>query len=211
MEAVMLNKIKILIIASFLIIIILGCESKNGILNDTSELPLDNSLNLYSENEGIFPDKTVLDNPNNPFANANVNMENIWDIYDECPSPKSAFYLWATILAKAPTGEYQYYTALSLHKLYTVGGSENAREQAKKAYRSALDHFFNSTTWYEAWWIDDETSYAVLIKDLVGQNLYDPSKMNLTPLYDDPVKALADLSEWGYILNTDNMTISKSE
>ena len=165
-----------------------------------------------------IPENCILDDPDNPFANANINMENVWDLEKECPSPKSKFYLWATILAKIPTGEYQYFTAKSLHELYTAGGSENAKEQAKKAYRGVLDHFFDSVTWWNAWWVDEDTYYAVILRDMVGKSLYDPSGIfdeeddqNLLPLYNDPALALADLSEWGYVYNTDTKTISKRD
>ncbi|MBN1948559.1 MAG: hypothetical protein JW784_02330, partial [Candidatus Cloacimonetes bacterium] len=119
------------------------------------------------------------------------------------------FYLWASILAMIPTGEYQYFTAKSLHELYTAGGSENAREQAKKAYRAVLDHFFNSVTWWQAEWLNEETYYAVILRDMVGQSLYDPTAMNMLPLYNDPALALADMSEWGYVYDIETGTVSK--
>ena len=108
-----------------------------------------------------------------------------------------------------PIGKHQYFTAVSLHELYTVGGSENAKAQAKKAYRATLDHFFDSVTWWQADWIVDETYYAVLLRNLVAQHLYDPSDQNLLPLYSDPVLALADLSEWGYVYNPETGTVSR--
>ncbi|MBS3767885.1 MAG: hypothetical protein KGY75_07180 [Candidatus Cloacimonetes bacterium] len=200
-----------LIVICFISIILTGCDSKGGHILNIEELPTDHELILYSNNEGIYPNTDVLKNPNNPYADANINMESVWDLYDECPSAKSKYYLWATILAKIPIGEYQYFTAKSLHELYTVGGSENAKKQAKKAYRAVLDHFFNSVTWWEADWINDEVYYSVLLRNMVGESLYDPSEMNLLPLYSDPVLALVDLSEWGYYYNTENCTISKIE
>lgn len=201
----------IAVLSSVIILIVLlsACDRKNGTIVDIIELPTDYELTLYGADEGIYPNTDILKDPNNPYADANVYMENVWDLNDECPSAKSKFYLWATILAKSPTGEYQYYTAQSLHELYTVGGSENAREQAKKAYRATLDHFFDSVTWWQAWWINDETYYAVLLRNLVGESMYDPSELNLLPLYNDPAQALADLSEWGYYYNTDLGTVSK--
>jgi len=185
-----------------------GCDRKTGDLVGVSPLPADYVLDLYSVNEGLHPDQSVLDDPANPFAQANLNMENIWDLNDNSPSPKAKFYLWASILANIPVGEYQYFTAKALHELYTAGGSENAKAQAKKAYRATLDHFFDSVTWWKADWMADETYYAVLLRNLVGEALYDPTEMNLMPLYNDPVQALADLSEWGYVydFNTKTMT-----
>jgi len=199
----------IIILLSLIIIILSGCDPKDGKIMTEIEVPLDYQLNLFSENEGIHPDTSVLDNPDNPYANASISMENVWDFSDECPSAKSRFYLWATILANIPIGEYQYFTAKSLHELYTTGGSENAKEQAKKAYRATLDHFFDSVTWWQAEWLTEETYYAVLLRNMVAESLYDPSDMNLLPLYNDPVQALADMSEWGYVYDFELGIVSK--
>ena len=201
----------ILIILSLALILITGCDRRNGRIFDVVDLPTDFVLDLYGANEGIHPDQSVLVNPANPFADANLNMQNVWDLNDECPSPKARFYLWASILANIPIGEYQFFTAKSLHELYTAGGSENARQQAKKAYRATLDHFFDSVTWWKADWIVEETYYAVLLRNLVAKSLYDPSEMNLLPLYSDPVLALADLSEWGYVYDIETGTVSRRD
>lgn len=204
---------------------LLGCDAQNGTLTSEITLPTDTELTLSCENMAVHPETCVLDDPDNPFRNV-VITENVYgedadgnrititetnkfELADNCPSAKSLVYLWATALARSAQGENQYYAAQALHQLYTEGGSANAREQAKKAYRSVLDHFFGSTTWYNAWWIDAETVYAVMLKDLVGQSLYDPADMNLTPLYDDPVLALADLSEWGYVYNQETGIMTK--
>jgi hypothetical protein len=202
------NIIVILVVALALFAIV-GCDRKTGDLVGVSPLPADYVLDLYSVNEGLHPDQSVLDDPANPFAQANLNMENIWELNDNSPSPKAKFYLWATILANIPVGEYQYFTAKALHELYTAGGSENAKIQAKKAYRATLDHFFDSVTWWKADWMADETYYAVLLRNLVGEALYDPTEMNLLPLYNDPVQALADLSEWGYVYDFNTKTMSR--
>ncbi len=188
-----------------------GCDRRSGDLVNLTDLPTGYMLDLYSAREGIHPDQSVLRDPSNPFADANINMQNVWDLNDASPSPKTRFYLWATLLANIPVGEHQYFTAKSLHELYTAGGSENAKVQAKKAYRATLDHFFDSVTWWKADWIVDDTYYAVLIRNLVGQSLYDPSEMNLLPLYSDPVLALADLSEWGYVYDIETGTLSRRD
>jgi len=205
-------KTKIILIGlSLVLAFLIGCDAKDGSLLDVTELPLDNALTLYCEDVGIHPETCILDDDENPYATANLNMENVWDLSDECPSPKAKFYLWGTILAKIPIGEYEYHTAVSLHELYTAGGSENAKEQAKKAYRAVLDHFFDSVTWWNAWWIDEDTYYAVLVRNLTAQNLYDPSEMNLLSLYNDPAEALADMSEWGYVYDFETGTVSRRQ
>ncbi len=204
-----IKSIAIMVSVIILLVLLSACDRKNGSIVNIIELPTDYELTLFGADEGIYPNTDILKDPNNPYADANVYMDNVWDLNDECPSAKSKFYLWATILAKSPTGEYQYFTAKSLHELYTVGGSENAREQAKRAYRSVLDHFFTSVTWWEADWLNDETYYPILLRNMVGEALYDPSEMNLLPLYNDPAQALAALGEWGYYYNTELKTVSK--
>jgi len=204
-----MKNLVIVLTVALVLFALTGCDRKTGDLVGVSPLPTDYVLDLYSANEGIYPDQSVLDDPANPFAQANLNMENIWDLNDNAPSPKAKFYLWASILANIPIGEYQYFTAKALHELYTAGGSQNAKAQAKKAYRATLDHFFDSVTWWKADWMADETYYAVLLRNLVGESLYDPTEMNLLPLYNDPVQALADLSEWGYVYDFNTKTMSR--
>lgn len=200
-----------ILIALLAVLLLTSCDRKTGDLVTDSPLPVDYVLNLYSVNEGIHPDQSVLRDPDNPFAQANLNMENVWDLNDASPSPKAKFYLWASILANIPIGEYQYFTARSLHELYTAGGSENAKAQAKKAYRATLDHFFDDVTWWKADWMADETYYAVLLRNLVGECMYSPAEQNLMPLYNDPVQALADLSEWGYVWDSETGTMSRRQ
>lgn len=204
-----MKQIMIILTAVLAILVFAGCDRKTGDLLTVSTLPTDFVLNLYSASEGIHPDQSVLRDPANPFAQANLNMENVWDLNDASPSPKTRYYLWASILANIPIGEYQYFTARSLHELYTAGSSENAKAQAKLAYRATLDHFFDDVTWWKADWLADETYYAVLLRNLVGQCLYSPAEMNLLPLYSDPVQALADLSEWGYVYDFNTKTMSR--
>jgi hypothetical protein len=193
-----------------------GGDVKDGVITDDIPLPVDTALNLYCEDVGIYPDACVLDDPENPFRMVGIT-ENVYEededgnkvlvsetnkfgLADECPSAKSLFYLWATALAKSPSGENQFNTADALHALYTEGGSENARVQAIKAYRAVLDSFFDSATFYEADWLPDEPVYAVALKDLVGDRLWDPSGANLEPLYDEPEFGAEALGEWGYAL-----------
>ncbi len=204
----MLKKITLITFAAAMMLFY-GCEIKNGTIANEIEMPLDDRLDLYSENVGVHPNTDILKDPQNPFVYAGLNQQNVWDIYEKCPSPKAKFYLWATMLTIIPMGEHQYYTALSLHELYTAGGSENARKQAIKAYRAVLDHYFDSTTWYLAWWVGEETYYPALLKHLVGQNLYDPTPNNLLPLFSQPVFAAEAMGEWGYVYDPETRKISK--
>lgn len=204
-----MKNIILFVLLSLITVLFMGCDAKNGTILEYEQLPTDNVLNLYGENEGIYPDTNVLNDPENPYADAGINMVNVWDFNDNSPSPKAKFYLWATILARIPYGEHQYMTAQALHELYTAGGSENAREQAKKAYRATLDYFFDSATWWKADWLNDDTYYAVLLRELTGKYLYDPTDDGLLPLYNDPAMALADMSEWGYIYDIETGAVSR--
>jgi hypothetical protein len=129
-------------------LLLVGCKGGGGQSVNTLNLPLDYALNLFCPDEGINTNACVLDNPDNPFARSIVNDVTKFDLYNTSPSAKSDYYIWATALARSSTGENQYYTALSLHDLFSQGGSQVAREQAKRAYRSQLDNFFDSVTFF---------------------------------------------------------------
>jgi len=181
---------------------IFGCGSDEGQITNNMDLPIDTQLSLYCADVGIYPDRCVLDDPANPYRMVAVTDANKRDLNDAAPSPKAKFYLWATALAKnagAP-GENQFYTARALHELFTEGGSANAQEQAKKAYRSVLDNFYSSTTYYEFDYLPEKPVYAVPLKDLVGQTMWDPTVYNLTPLYAAPEYGAEALGQWGYSL-----------
>jgi len=196
-----LNKLVATLIAGSMMLLTAGCsEVDGGTVQNTVPLPIDSTLNFYCENEGIYLERCVLDNPENPYATVAVTEDNKFDLNDEAPSAKSRYYLWATALAKGAgiQGENQYYTALSLQEVYAESASSTTRDQAKKAYRSVLDNYFLAPTFFGPF--TPEISYfAVPVKDLVGQNLYDPSAENLVSFYVDPVNALAEISEWGHI------------
>ena len=189
------------LIACSMILLTAGCgEVDGGTVVKDIPLPIDSTLNFACVDEGIYLEKCVLDNPANPYANVAVTEDNKFDLSDEAPSAKSRYYLWATALAKGAgiPGENQYYTALSLHEVYAESASATTRDQAKKAYRSVLDNYFLAPTFFGPFSLE-ESFFAVPVKDLVGQNLYDPSAANLVSFYADPVNALAEISEWGYI------------
>lgn len=74
----------------------------------------------YTADVGVYPDTSILDDPNNPFAGAiDPNGELKWDINDS--GCDRAVYSWATVLALQPTGEHQYYTAGCMKALYDGG------------------------------------------------------------------------------------------
>ena len=169
-EPAMIKRVWLTILGA-VTLFVAGCgggerDENDGELFNSILLPTDVVLNLYCEDVGVFPEDCVLEDPENPYANTviiefNVNdpdATNKFDLYDAIPSgpsgAKARFYLWATALARFPSGENQYYTALHLHELFDANSNvlstdELAREQALKAYRSVLDNFFGSVTIFE--------------------------------------------------------------
>lgn len=100
---------------------------------------------VFDKKAGIHPSKAVLDDPNNPFARASSGETTKWDIYNSGNSV-AAFYSWATWLVVQPTGEHQYYVAVSLHQIWSQGKArpedlDTVREMAIGAYQSVLDNF----------------------------------------------------------------------
>jgi len=190
------------IILSLALLTALGCGSDDGQVTNTIELPTDTLLTLYCADVGIYPETCILDDPENPYRQVAVNEANKWDLNDAAPSPKARFYLWATALAKSAgaPGENQFFAARALHELFTAGGSVNAQEQAKRAYRSVLDNFYGSETFIEVWYLPEKPFYPVPLKDWVGENIWDPTGDNLVPLYDAPEFGAEALGQWGYSL-----------
>ena len=130
-----------------------GCsEVDGGTVQDPIKLPEDSVLNFACEDEGIYLEPCVLDNPANPYANVAITADDFYPaspndkfvLNDAAPSAKARYYLWASALAKGAgiPGENQYYTAVSLHEVYAQSGSPTTRAQALKAYRSVLDNYF---------------------------------------------------------------------
>ncbi len=199
-----LNMLAVLLFAGSVILMTAGCdEIDSGEVQNSVPLPLDSILNFNCENEGVFPEDCVLDNPENPYARVSITEDNKFTLNEEAPSAKSRYYLWATALARGAgiPGENQFYTALSLQEVYAESGSPTTREQAIKAYRSVLDNFFLSVTFFVVTVDGEEASIAVSLKDIVGENLFNPTSANLVSLYTDPALALSDISEWGYVYN----------
>lgn len=202
-----MNRLAVLLFTAGLVLMTAGCdEIDTGEVQNTVDLPLDSTLNFACADEGIFPDDCVLDNPENPYASVAVTEDNKFQLSDEAPSAKSKYYVWATALARGAglQGENQYYTAVWLHEVFAESGSPTTRDQAIKAYRSVLDNFFLAPTFFTDFGI------AVSLKDLVGTNLVYPASEGLVPLYPDPndAEALSDISEWGYVYDTDNRIMS---
>ncbi len=93
---------------------------------------------LYSKNTGIHPDTSVLDDPNNIFADISISMDFKWDVASYANSAEK-FYMWATVLARGPHGEPQFYTGVALEGL-------GLTQQAIRAYQAILKYFPNDIT-----------------------------------------------------------------
>ena len=196
-------------VACLMIALTAGCDVEDrGVVRNEVPLPTDSVLNFACEDEGVFPEECVLENPENPYRTANVTDDTKFGLSDDAPSAKSRYYVWATALARQPTGENQYFTALSLHEVFGESGSATTRGQAIKAYRSVLDNFFFSATFFVVPLSSGEAAVAIPIKDEVGTNLVTPAASSLVPLYSDPLFARDAISEWGYIWDPDNEIMS---
>ena len=195
-------------------------DADDGIPINAITLPTDVVLNLACEDVGIHPETCVLDDPENPFATTTIiefnpnfpGLDNKFELFNSIPAgpsgAKARFYLWATALARRPSGENQFYTALALHELFDANSNvldedELIREQAKKAYRSLLDNFFGSVTVFEccpAASPDGEpVAFAIPLNELTADNLYRTDATGLRRLVPgDPINVLELLLEWGY-------------
>ncbi len=213
-----------LLMVSLLVFGISGCgdvDSGDGDVFNEFPLPMDSALTLYCPDAGIATDPCILDDPQNPYSITPVlaleplDPEEVpdedderpkikWKLAEDAPSAKARFYLWATVLAMEPTGEHQYYTAQALHEMYGESGSELARKQALKAYRSVLDNYFHSVTFFAVSdFIPGSTEvFSFPVRKLVGDNMV--NGFDDVHLFDDegPVlavgKALGELGKWKY-------------
>ena len=108
-------------------------------------------LQLIDENEGVYPNTSVLLDPNNPFAADGVDDPTRWIIQDAGFWPAS-FYSWATALAERPSGENQLYTALAAQQLYERRAADNGllfpiRAIALSGFQAVLDQFPDDVTY----------------------------------------------------------------
>lgn len=108
-------------------------------------------LELSDPDEGIFPSKATLFNPNNPFARSSMGDETKWNVQSS-GEPVAAFYAWATVNARQPYGESQYYVALNLKASYEAQAAEvddlpMIRAQAIRAFQAVLDYFPDAITY----------------------------------------------------------------
>ena len=183
-----------------------ACESpkdSDGVVFEQIVLPTDLVLDLACADAGVGFEPCVLEDPANPFAlvptfefnRNNPNGPSKFDLNNRIPAgptgAKARFYLWATALARSPSGENQWYTAQALHELWDAAGDPLIQDQALKAYRSVLDNFYGSSTFFEFG--------PVTLNEVTADNLYRFESTFWRPLIEGgPVAVLERLFEWGY-------------
>ena len=190
-------------------LLISGCgevDSGDGQVTNSIDLPVDSVLKLFCPDAGIASEPCILDDPENPYATIPISDANKFELNTDAPSAKARFYLWATAQAVSPRGENQYFVATALHELFTESGSDLAKDQALRAYRSVLDNYFNAVTFFEADFLPPpDIFFPFPVRKLVGQNMVAPAA-TLDPLFAQPVEALALFGEWGYTYD-DQLTL----
>lgn len=200
-----------LLIVLFGFFVLSGCEERDsgdGTVVNGLILPTDVVLNLFCEDVGIAGETCVLDDPENPFAivatlEFDVNDPDgptKFDLLAGIPAgptgAKARFYLWATALARRQSGENQWYTARALHELFDansnpVSKDEIVRAQALKAYRSVLDNYFGSVTFFGA--------FPASLNEQVARDLFNTDETGFQRLVPLPLDDVIELfAEWGY-------------
>lgn len=214
-----------MVLFGFGILVAGGCESpsdEDGVVINAIAYPTDVVLNLACENVGVYPENCVLGDPENPFVtttiiefdpNAAPGADDKFDLLATIPAgptgAKARFYFWATALARRPSGENQWYTARALHELFDANSNflstdELAREQALKAYKSVLDNFWGSVTFFECeLCAPDENGelikFPAQLNELVGDNLFRFASTDFLPLIDGgDIRVLELIGIWGY-------------
>jgi hypothetical protein len=106
---------------------------------------------LHSPNEGVHPDRSVLEDPANPFADGDLTDATLWQLQSS-GGAVAAFYAWATRNARGANGERQYYAALDLRTIYERGLAAEADLPAIKdvtiaAFTAVLTYFPDAVTY----------------------------------------------------------------
>jgi hypothetical protein len=222
---------RLAVILGLTVLLMTGCSSPSsddGVVTGTVDLetrtvtgnivlPTDTLLNLYCADVGLAPTACVLDDPENPWVGAatmefNLNdadAETKFKLVNKIPAgptgAKARFYLWATALARFPSGENQWYTARALHELWDAAQDPVIQIQALRAYKSVLDNFFGSVTFFEccAGLIPGDPTrpvpFSVPLNELTADNLYRTESTGWARLIPgDPLLTRAVIADWGY-------------
>lgn len=215
------HKTLVLLATAFLLV---GCgrSHDDGLVVNTTALPTDDTipLNLQCADIGLKGENCILDDPNNPYASAIVSEATKFELDADAPSATAKFYLWGTALARgagAP-GENQFYTAYYLHRMWAASNSELTRLQAIRAYRSFLDNYFGSLTFFEIP-VGSGNLFPQDLTKWTGQLLFDPTDLTNTftssRLFsaDGNVNnnlATQEVGTWGYFYDQNAETFIKN-
>jgi hypothetical protein len=109
------------------------------------------TFHAYGATVGVYPDRSILQDPNNPFATDPPSDDGKW-VLEADAGPVAAFYSWGTINANNPYGEAQFYTAHDLQQIFRTGQASPeelpaAQDLAIRGYQSVLDNFPTSVTY----------------------------------------------------------------
>ena len=220
-------------------ILVAGCggerDDRDGEVINGIVLPTDMVLNLACENVGVHPENCVLGDPENPFItttivefdeNAPPGTDDKFDLLATIPEgptgAKARFYLWATALARRPSGENQWYTAKALHELFDANSNvlstdELVREQALKAYKSVLDNFWGSVTFFECDLCPPDENgelvkFPAQLNEIVGDNLLNFDSTGFRFLIEGgEIRVLELIGIWGYTYDASIPEMSKNE
>ncbi|MEM9492022.1 MAG: hypothetical protein AAGC55_22945 [Myxococcota bacterium] len=105
---------------------------------------------VVDETEGIYPSEVVLINELNPFRDVSISNDTGFELLGRGGNA-GAFYAWATLLAREPTGERQFYAAAQLSNIYQDSevpedDLETVRLMAIAGFQVVLDEFPTSVT-----------------------------------------------------------------
>jgi hypothetical protein len=128
---------------------LLGCTKTPAYLYGRDFTSL--TFHAYAPNVGVYPDRSILADPNNPFATDPPTDDGKW-VLEADAGPVAAFYSWATINADSPYGEAQFYTAHDLQQIFRTGQASAddlpvAQDLAIRGYQAVLDYFPTSLTY----------------------------------------------------------------
>lgn len=181
-------------------------------------LPTDTLLNLRCADAGINDETCVLIDPENPFRNVaiaefdvaldaanqpqppNFKFNMVGSIPAGPTGAKARFYFWATALARFPSGENQWYTARALHEVFNANADPLISAQTLRAYRSVLDNYFGSVTFFGPFG-NPPVVVPVQLNLATADDLYRPAATGYTPLFPTPLQATGALADWGYTYN----------
>jgi hypothetical protein len=138
-----------ILLGTVAVLALVGCTKTPAYLygRDFSNL----TFHAHTPNEGVYPDRTILDDPSNPFASDPPTDDGKW-VLEASAGPVAAFYSWATLDADNPNGEAQFYAAHDLQQIFRTGQASAddlpvAQDLAIRGYQAVLDNFPTSVTY----------------------------------------------------------------